>query len=174
MKIVAVVRQYGFSAIELLVVMAIAGILAVATVPSFQVWLQNLEIRNAAGSVLAGLQRARAEALARNTSVEFELGDSSSWMVREVGGEVVETRESAEGGENVTRTITPADATKVTFDNLGGVVANLDASDTFTQIMFDSAVLNAADSKDLRITISAGGNVRMCDPNSAAGSPRAC
>jgi len=51
---------------------------------------------------------------------------------------------------------------------------NADASVPFTQVDFDSSVLAAAESQELRVTIGFGGNVRMCDPNASAPSPRAC
>lgn len=169
-------RPFGFSLIELMVGVSIMAILATVAMPNFQIWLQNSQIRTAAESVSSGLQRARAEAVARNTNVTFTVWTDSSWTISVVApASVIESRSASEGSKNVTRTVLPADATTITFNNFGGVVANADASATFTQVEFDSPVLPAAESKELRVTIGAGGNARMCDPNLAAGSsPRAC
>lgn len=168
-------RPLGFSLIELLIGIVIMAILLSLAMPSFQAWLQNTQIRNAAESVQNGLQRARAEAVGRNTDVEFVLGAGSSWVVRVAGGADIESRSSGEGSKDVIVTITPAGATTLTFNNFGGVkAANADASAPFTQVDLDSPVLSAADSQELRITIGMGGNVRMCDPNASAPSPRAC
>lgn len=169
----------GFSLVELLVGIAIMAILLGLAMPAFKTWLQNTQIRNAAESIQNGLQRARAEAVGRNTDVEFVLGASSSWAVRVVGsGEVVESRSGNEGSKDVTLTALDADsaaATTVTFNNLGGVKANnADTTKPFTRVDLDSPVLAAAESQELRVTIGFGGNVRMCDPNAPAGSPRAC
>lgn len=153
---------------------AILAILLGLAVPSFQTWLQNSQIRNAAEAVLNGLQRARAEAVARNTNVEFVLGTGSSWVVQLADGTDIETRSANEGSRNVTATVTPAGATTVTFNNFGGLGLNADASAPFTQVELDSSVLTAAESQELRVTIGLGGNARMCDPNAPAGSPRAC
>jgi len=168
-------RHTGFSLIELLIGITIMAILAGLAMPSFNAWLQNSQIRNAAESIQNGLQRARAESVGRNTDVEFVLGAGSSWVVKLAGGADIESRSSNEGSKDVTVTVTPAGATTVTFNNFGGVrAANADASAPFSQVELDSSVLGAADSKELRITIGLGGNVRMCDPNAPVSSPRAC
>jgi type IV fimbrial biogenesis protein FimT len=52
---------------------------------------------------------------------------------------------------------------------------NADGSSLLTQIDIDSAVMAAANSRDMRILIGTGGQIRMCDPNVAeATDPRAC
>lgn len=165
------VRHLGFSLIELLIGIVIMSILLSLAMPSFQTWLQNTQIRNAAESVQNGLQRARAEAVGRNTNVEFVLGTGSSWTVRLAGGADIESRPSSEGSRDVTVTVTPSGTTTVRFNNFGGVAA---APAPFTQVDLDSPVLAAADSQNLRVTIGVGGNIRMCDPNAPVSSPRAC
>lgn len=168
-------KPLGFSLIELLIGVVIMAILLGLAMPSFQTWLQNTQIRNAAESIQNGLQRARAEAVGRNTNVEFVLGAGSSWVVRVAGGADIESRSGSEGSRNITATVTPAGATTVTFNNFGGVLAaNADASAPFTRVDLDSPMLAAAASQELRVTIGLGGNVRMCDPNAPVSSPRAC
>ena len=169
-------RPLGFSLIELMIGVVVLAILMCLAMPSFQAWLQNTQIRNAAESIQNGLQRARAGAVGRNTDVEFVLTAGSSWTIRVVSsGEVIESRSGSEGSRDVTVAVTPLGATTVTFNNVGSVKAtNADFSAPFTQVDLDSSVLAAADSQELRVTIGFGGNVRMCDPNAPAGSPRAC
>lgn len=148
---------------------AILAILLGLAVPSFQAWLQNTQIRNAAESITNGLQRARAEAVARNTNIAFALGADSSWTISVVTpASVIESRSSTEGSKNVTRTVLPAGATTITFNNLGGVAP---AANSLAQVDLASV----GGSQNLRVTIGVGGNARMCDPNLASGSsPRAC
>lgn len=168
-------RPLGFSLIELMIGIAIMAILAGLAMPSFQTWLQNSQIRNAAESIQNGLQRARAEAVGRNTNVEFVLGAGSSWVVQLPDATNIESRSSNEGSRDVTVAVTPLGTTTVTFNNFGGVAGtNADLSMPFTQVELDSSVLAAADSQELWVTIGVGGNVRMCDPNAPVGSPRAC
>lgn len=170
-------KSFGFSLVELMVGIMIIAILVTLAMPSFQDVLRNSEVRNAAESITGGLQRARAEAVARNTNVQFVLGTGSSWTVDYVAKPVpadppIDSRSSNEGSKNVTVNALAADlttpATTVAFSNLGVKVA-----DAASLAQVDLAAAGA--SQNLRVTIGVGGNARMCDPNLASGSsPRAC
>ena len=169
------IKLSAFSLIELMVSIVVLAILLGLAAPSFTIWLQNLQIRNAAESILSGLQRARAEAVGRNANIEFVLVTHSSWVVRVAGGANIDTRSSSEGARNATVAVIPTGATTVTFNSFGGLLAaNADGSLPFTRVDIDSSVLAANDSQNLRITIGVGGNVRMCDPNAPASSLQAC
>ena len=154
----------------------VVAILVALGMPSFQVVLRNAEVRTAADSITNGLQRARAEAVARNTNVQFVLGTGSSWTVDYVIKPVstdppIDSRLSSEGSTDVTVTAVATDgtaATTVAFDNFGRVVQN---PPWLAQV--DLTAVGA--SQNMRVTIGAGGNAKMCEPNLAAGSsPRAC
>ncbi|MFZ2542234.1 MAG: hypothetical protein WAW75_10765, partial [Gallionella sp.] len=88
---------------------------------------------------------------------------------------VIDSRSGNEGSKNATAKGYEADGvtaeTTIIFSNLGTVVNPT----PLQQVDLDSAVLAPVDSHDLRVTIGLGGNVRMCNPNLAAGSsPQAC
>ena len=150
----------GFSLVELMIGITIMAILLSVAAPSFRTMIQNTQVRNAAESIANGLQRARAEAVARNTNVIFVLGVNTAWTISVVNPAlVIESRSANEGSANVTVTFVPVGAGGVTFNNLGGVVANADGSTSFTQFNFTAV----GASKNLRVTIGAGGNAKMCD-----------
>ncbi|MEI8031538.1 MAG: GspH/FimT family pseudopilin [Comamonadaceae bacterium] len=65
--------QRGVTMVELAVVMAIIAILAALAVPSFSVWIQNSQIRNAAEAIQNGIALTRTEAVRRNTLIRFQL-----------------------------------------------------------------------------------------------------
>jgi type IV fimbrial biogenesis protein FimT len=171
-------RQRGVSLIELMVGIAILGILAALALPSYTAWIQNTKIRTAAESIQNGLQIARAEAVKRNTPVQFVLGASSAWTVScvtaaqcaDLTDGVIQTREASEGS-SAEITIVTDDTSTLVFTRLGLVDTTLD---TFTQVDIDSDA-SAAD-RPLRVTIGVGGNTKMCDPDSglSASDPRKC
>uniref|UniRef100_Q47BL1 Type II secretion system protein H n=1 Tax=Dechloromonas aromatica (strain RCB) TaxID=159087 RepID=Q47BL1_DECAR len=169
-------RQRGFTLIEVMVVFVIVAIMVSLALPAYNEWIQNSHIRTAAQSITNGLQRARAEAVVRNTPVAFVLGGGGAfWSVSVVNsGELIESHGAGEISPNVTLTVLSAGGTTVTFGNLGSKIANIPASPDITQIDLDSSALSAAASRDLRIQVGAGGG-RLCDPNVAdSADPRRC
>lgn len=170
----------GFSLIELLIGVAILGLLMSFAAPNLRAWILNAQIRNAAESIVSGLQQARAEALARNTPVTFTLlpevgSDRTSWTVNDLAlappDDQIASRSSKEGSDSVKRTVVPAGAFNITFDSAG--MPNPPGPGRISLINLDSTVLPAAESNDLNIVIDFSGAVRMCDPNVSA-PPRAC
>lgn len=171
-------RQIGFSLIELIVAVAIIGMLAAFAMPSYRDWIQNTRIRTAAESILNGIQRARSEALMRNTSVKFTLGANSEWTVEcvnvaacaDLTDGLVEERTSGDGSTaDIGITPTPAAGNSITFNNLG--IKSTTAANQLTQV--DVNMPGMPESRDLSITI-AGGSVRLCDPNTGIDDPRHC
>jgi type IV fimbrial biogenesis protein FimT len=173
--------QSGFSMVEILIAIAVLGIVIALGLPAYGTWIQNVQIRTAADAILNGLQTARNEAIRRNTSVQFQLvnGTTTQWAVNLSSNPDLNPplfgRAAEEGSANVTMTPTPADADTVTFSALGRVVTNADASNSLTVVDLNNLRIAAvADRRPLRIVIPTGGAVRMCDPQVAAGDPRAC
>lgn len=163
-------KQSGFSLIELLMGIVIIGILMAIAVPSFQTSARNAQIRNAAESIANGMQRARAEAVALNKDVAFSLGSGTSWTVSVVTpASGIDSRSSSEGSKDVTRTVTPAGATTVTFNNFGSTnPTNSGGAARLEQVHLTTS----GGTQDLRVTVGLGGNVRMCDPNATSGVSR--
>ncbi|MBK9020659.1 MAG: GspH/FimT family pseudopilin [Sulfuritalea sp.] len=61
----------GFSLVELVIAVAIMGMLLALALPSFSGYLRNVKLRAAAENFLTGIHLARSEALRMNTTVEF-------------------------------------------------------------------------------------------------------
>lgn len=66
----------GFNMIELMIVVAIAGILLAVAVPSLQSSINSARTRGVAESVYTGLSQARSEAIRRNAPMRFQLVSS--------------------------------------------------------------------------------------------------
>ena len=169
--------QGGFTLIELIIAIVLTALLVTLAVPSFQIMLANGQIRTATQALYDGLQLARVEAIRRNERVVFTNSAGSNWTITiEADGTVVQTRPSSEGTRQATVAVTPVGATQVTFDSLGRVVANTDASASIATLDIDvpTSLIAAADSKEQRVSITTGGAVRTCDPNAAAGTGTSC
>ena len=171
-------EQPGFSLIELMVVVAITGILLAVVAPNLRVWLQGSQIRGAAESVLNGIQRARAEAVARNTDVEFVLVQDAAifWTIKlpGAGGEIITSSPIKENSSSIVLDVFPAGSpatSTITFGSLGTVRVNTPASATISRIDIDSTAYSSV--KNLRINIS-GSSARMCDPHAGSGTVQSC
>lgn len=164
--------QPGFTLIELMIAVAVFGLLVLAALPSFQSWMQNTQVRTAAEGIFNGLQFTRAEAVRRNANIELEMVGVSGWNAKLASdGSVIQSRASGEGSGNALVTVLPAGATKTTFNGLGRQVSNADSSAPITHMKVD---VTTAGARRLCITVGTGGVVRMCDPQVDAGDSRQC
>jgi type IV fimbrial biogenesis protein FimT len=166
----------GFSVLEVIVVVAIIGLLLSLGVPSFFTYTQNMQIRSAAEQVTSGLQIAKNEAIRRNALIQMSIDTGTAWTISDTNGNVLQTRAN-EGTPNVTKAILPTGTNIVTFNGMGRIAsANDDGTVPMTQVDLDNPMIsNVADRRKLRIVIPVGGAVRMCDPAvSATTDPRIC
>lgn len=171
---------------EMLIALVVLVILILVSLPGFTEWINNGQIRTATESIMSGLQAARNEAVRRNANVQFSLTNAGTvggtgWSIMLVSTQtVLQNAPDAEGAAKTMVTLTPGDATAVTFTGVGRTPVppnnlNIDGSSLLTQIDIDSTVLAADSSRNLRILISTGGQIRMCDPNvTSTNDPRAC
>ena len=163
--------ERGFTLVELMITLVVFAVLIVLALPSFNQWIANTKIRSTTESVLAGFQLARTEAVRLNRGVRMTLNADTGWSVTEViSGVVVQTRPAAEGTGNTSMAVTPGGATIVDFNGLGRVT-NVTP---ITQVDLDSTTIPAAETKELRITITTGGAARACDPSHPSSDPRGC
>lgn len=196
--------QQGMSLIELMIGLAIVALVLLVALPSFTIFLQNTQIRNAAESALNGLNLARQAAIRQNTPVRFQFvsnltaacalsSTSLAWVVslsNPAGScnaapspttppQIVQVRSATEGTKNVA--VATTGGTTAVFNGLGRL-----QSAGITQIDF-SNVTGTCQYSDptngkmrcLRIIVTSGGQARLCDPQVATPvppviDPRAC
>lgn len=186
--------------IEVIVVVSIIGILAVAVAPEISIQLRNSRVRNVAESMQNGLQRARAEAIARNQNVRFTLvsdltdscvasSTSASWVVSMddpaglcdiapdpgVEPRTVTLQEARDGGIGATVAATQGSpftttSSSITFNPFGRAING----SQMARIVVSSAI-TPTQHRSYRIDISPVGSVRMCDLRvTVTDDPRYC
>lgn len=193
-------RQRGVTLIELMVTLAIVAIVVFAVLPDIGSWMRNTQIRNAAESIEAGLQRARNEAVHRNRTVQFTLvsltdpanidnscapsSTAASWVIsladptgncgaaNNVTPFVVDSHAMADGSSTVSVSAVQAD---------GATAASSVTFDGLGRIVSAAPIASidvthaSAGTRPLRIVLTASGSIRTCDPNMGdATDPRHC
>ena len=192
----------GVTLIEILIGLAILGLLITMGMPSFAAWIANSRVRSAAEGLQVGLALARSEAMRRNQNVEFvitndvvDLGSVDTvtpaaggmhWLVRFIDPatglySLVQSKSGYEGSGRVEGDASlvqvAASAPQIVFRGMGGT-QGLGASATFDFSNPGAGACHttalAGPIRCLRVQVSVAGQVRMCDPTTAAPDTRTC
>jgi type IV fimbrial biogenesis protein FimT len=168
-------KQQGFSLVELMIGVTVLVTLTSLAIPSFKSSIGNAEIRTVAESVKNGLQLARLEAIKRNTEIKFTLTTDTAWeygcnTASSTCPAKINSKNAKEGASsNISLTITTGNT--VIFNSLG----LRDTESTISRVDISNTNLTTTERKPLRITVSAGGSAKVCDPAvTATGDPRKC
>lgn len=195
-------RQRGFTLVELMISITLFGLLVALGLPAFTGWVKNSQVRTVAEALQTGLRVAQTEALRRNTAVVFfrtntdlttanvaspgNIGFASggtNWAVLTVpqfGAAAADfVQGGALGGAAAATTLTGPDA--LCFDANGHITAfpatslPSGATCTATAATFTASQPAPAD-RQLNVLVSVGGKVRMCDPTRtfSATAPDGC
>ncbi|MDQ0611432.1 type IV fimbrial biogenesis protein FimT [Variovorax sp. W1I1] len=194
MKSSAYCREKGFTLIELMVGVALLGVLFMLAYPSYTSFIQNAQIRTAADSVINGLQLARAEAIRRNSNVQFRLLNTSGgvavtggtdWQIAGFAtatsttfDDVVQTRRESSTSSNarlgVANSVSSTQAAPgagMPADIVFTAVGRLSNASAVRQI----DVSGATGARRLTVVLAPGGDVRLCDPGlSLSTNPQGC
>ena len=189
-------RQSGMSLIELMIGIAVLGILLALGAPTFSRWTQSSQIRNSAEAIHNGLMLARAEAVRRNTTVRFQLvttttsacalsDTGANWVVSldspagacdaapsdNVAPRIVQVRSAAEGSRNAA--VDAGGVSLITFNGTGQATGGAPAAINVTNPT-GGACAPGGPMRCMRVTVATGGQIRMCDPARAADDPQGC
>jgi type IV fimbrial biogenesis protein FimT len=189
----------GFTLLEVMITIAVVGILLVLGLPEVFSWMQNTQIRTASESISNGLQIARGEAVKRNARIQFMLtnstpnaatlpalaagntGDASgvNWVVMNYQSTGVYTAaDFVQGGGNFNTPNVAVNAANpaIVFTALGQT--DLGSADVIqvTNPTGGACYANSGPMRCLNIVVQTGGQIRMCDPAipSGSGDTRAC
>jgi len=117
-------RSPGFTIIELLIAVAILGIISMLAAPSFREYIISSQVRSAASDLYGSALLARSEAIKRNAAIDVvpsASGWAGGWTVKvNAGGTVLENHEAL---TNVT--VTPNASGNLSFRIDGRVSTNV-------------------------------------------------
>jgi type IV fimbrial biogenesis protein FimT len=179
----------GFTLIELVVAIALIGILLAAGLPSFTAWIRNAQVRTVTDGLQNGIRLAQSEALRRNRTVVFSLTNAQpalnatavangmNWSVQTATTQFgVTTPDFVQGGAlaDVASGVTITGPIAICF-NANGRLSAVAAANTgvsgacdVASRTYDVAVPNG--DRPLRVTVGLAGQVRLCDPKRPAQS----
>jgi len=192
----------GVSLLEMLIAMAILGIIVSVAIPSMSEFGANQRLIGAAEQVFGHIQQARAESIARNAAVyvNFSANGTTTWtygMALATGCTLTTIDPATAGACYIT--VNDGDTT---FDGIGGatdtgdrvlmrfpssayqdVEMALASFSSGTEIVFNptrgtssSGQVNLENStgKQLRVMVSLLGRAQICAPNGPVGNYAAC
>jgi type IV fimbrial biogenesis protein FimT len=187
----------GFTLIELMVGIVILSVVMALAVPNFSEWIRNSKIRTTAESIQNGLQLARSEAVRRNTFVRFQLVDAGcqlsdlgpSWFVSldNASGDCsidpeeknpprgIQFRSGAENADSKIAILSSGGVASFVFNGVGRLTTAPSVIDvTNGNVAGLACKALGGGVRCLRVAVSAGGQIRMCDPALPSSDPQAC
>lgn len=154
----------GFTLIEMMVTVAVAGVVMTAAVPSVGGWIDQQRLKGTAGELVADLQHARTEALLRNEPVRVSFVGSTCYVVHTVDAqgcrcEADGAARCEDGGTPIKAVALPADTGVSLQSNVRSVLfapGHGTASPTAT------LRVSGAQGQTVQHTVNVMGRVRSC------------
>lgn len=192
-------HRRGFTLVELIVTLALFGILFGLGLPSLMNWVRNTKVRTVAEALQNGIRVAQAEAVRRNRQAVFSLTNAQpglgvtataggrNWSIQYVPL-LMDSPEAPEpyvqGGSlaDVAAAVEIASVPAVSalcFNSSGRLVTGTPVTTSVPGAVCTAAATQFTISlpgsdRPLRITVDLSGRVRMCDPARPANAPDGC
>jgi len=188
---------HGFNVVELMVAMAIAAILGVLVVPSVTEWIRNARVRSTAEALQNGLRLAQNEAIRQGRQVVLTFtnatpaldatptANGTNWSAQTVavtgdparfisGGPMGDLTAGIAVNTNAVNAVCFGSTGTLMPNGMPGPTGAICTTNTLTVDV--SFAANAASAKTLRVSVSVGGRIRMCDPDKtfSATAPDGC
>lgn len=93
--------RWGFSLLEILIAVTVMGILAALVGPNVADYVQRTKLDGAAQQLLGDLERARTEAIKRNSAVTLRKTSASAYTITSVGSRSLDGATFTSGSDSV-------------------------------------------------------------------------
>lgn len=161
--------QHGFTLIELIVAMAVFGILVMIAVPSFTSLMDSIRVKRAADAISAFMVNAKSEAIKRNASVRVVFQSESSGASWCAGMTTLNTCDCLA----TTNTCKLDDADRVLAgSSYRNIVLNNPADGTAFSFSPNRGTVNSGNAQvqsdnglQVRVVVSTTGRIRLCSPS---------
>ncbi|WP_189359166.1 GspH/FimT family pseudopilin [Undibacterium squillarum] len=166
-------RERGFSMVELMIVVAITGILMALAMPAYRDFINRQQMQAAALEFYAAVNLTRAEAIKRGDQVTMAAADGADWksgwtifldannnLRRDSGEQIIMTHDALPATLAVASAFTDATAPYISYTGNG-------RSRTKASVFQPQAgtVSFTAVNMTRRIKVNFLGRARMCDPD---------
>lgn len=160
----------GFTLIELMITLVILGLLLTGTLNMASSYISNVKLRSIADDIRVGLLTAKAEAIKRNTVIEFTPYTTGGWKLNIPASYTVDNKDVPLQTRVVTNSVVDVSViddksvavTKIRFTGAGRV----DKEATFRVVPASYSCAVGGDVTCLNVAITKAGQVQVCNPNS--------
>ena len=157
-------KNAAFTLVEVMIVIAIIGIIAAIAVPSYQDMIERNRLKQAVESLQSDLQYARTEAIKRSKDLRLTLTGTSSWCYGIDDDNT--TCACGTAGDCAIKTVNSG--------NFQGITLEGNNSATFSFRRGTAGAMGSTLSStnyQARVVVSNSGRVRICNPSSATRLP---
>ncbi len=166
-------KNTGFTLLEVMIVVAITGILAAIAVPSFQGMIETNRLKQAVESFQSDMQFARTEAIKQSVDiiVSRTTGNAGAWCYG-LARKIPASKTSCDCAETDTADADYCDIKIVS--GTGFSTINMDSASGNSTFDFrrgtigNNGVTFSTDNYAARVVFSAVGRVRICSPSTVA------